>query len=488
MCCCIVGLLWYVAGIGDAIIYRERMQEGSDAVAFSAAVLHARGMNLIVLLNLVMALVLAIRVAMKVIQVLLVVVGAVLCCIPWTAALGVTCFNVANSVQNLINNSRDAIDNTLKGIATAQRGIAKVVPPAAIVGSYQVGDKYKPLVETSAAAGKSLTGLPVEDGSPDMLCEKAGQAMVEMISWVVPIPGAVLSPMSNMFGKVVRAGGAFFCEIGGSGGGVPDFSSDLEQGGAEGCAQEKQRLAEVAQQAATAYQSACTSYGANCQGDTPTGPTLTEAETGELSSLAADRDKEAKAFNDFDVNKCIEDSKGDSKKKFQENQDKMPKSSGGSGQKIVPQKVKEGWQNGCKDAQLLALSMGNRQLLNDAPPRVKLGAWKSNVNITTPESSRFDLAQSEFFFDCGGSWGGDDCNGPRGDDAEAMWRFHWRARLRRFNGPFTPGMQQMMEGLAGIDAVRQVLPQVARANSFSAQNAIIASELARAVEDGVIIH
>src|SRR5688500_18521132 len=52
MCACMVGALWYLAGIGSAIIYRERMQEGVDAVAFSGAVLHARGMNLIVLLNL----------------------------------------------------------------------------------------------------------------------------------------------------------------------------------------------------------------------------------------------------------------------------------------------------------------------------------------------------------------------------------------------------------------------------------------------------
>src|SRR5258708_13522805 len=65
MCSCIVGLLWYIAGIGDAIVYRERMQEAADAVAFSGATLHARGMNLIVLINLLMACVLAVRVALK---------------------------------------------------------------------------------------------------------------------------------------------------------------------------------------------------------------------------------------------------------------------------------------------------------------------------------------------------------------------------------------------------------------------------------------
>src|SRR4051812_41998505 len=71
MCCIIVGALWYVAGIGDAIVLRERSQEIADAGAFSGATLHARGMNLIVLLNLVMACILGIRVALKAIQLVL---------------------------------------------------------------------------------------------------------------------------------------------------------------------------------------------------------------------------------------------------------------------------------------------------------------------------------------------------------------------------------------------------------------------------------
>src|SRR5688572_6404862 len=77
MAACIAGMLWYLAGIGDAIIYRQRMQEASDAAAFSAAVLHARGMNLIVLLNLIMACVLGVRVTLRAIQAGLFVAGTI---------------------------------------------------------------------------------------------------------------------------------------------------------------------------------------------------------------------------------------------------------------------------------------------------------------------------------------------------------------------------------------------------------------------------
>ncbi len=52
--CFLASALWYVIGVGDAVLFRDRMQEAADAVAFSAAVVHARGMNFIVVCNLLM--------------------------------------------------------------------------------------------------------------------------------------------------------------------------------------------------------------------------------------------------------------------------------------------------------------------------------------------------------------------------------------------------------------------------------------------------
>ena len=57
---------------GRGVCGDERgMQEAADATAFSAAVLHARGMNLLVMINLIMACVLAVRVALKVAYIVL---------------------------------------------------------------------------------------------------------------------------------------------------------------------------------------------------------------------------------------------------------------------------------------------------------------------------------------------------------------------------------------------------------------------------------
>src|SRR3954470_13072559 len=111
MCACMAGALWYVIGIGDAIVYRERLQEGADAVAFSAATLDARGMNLIVLLNLLMACVLGVRVAMKAAQSSLIVIGGICALIPGLEEFAPPCFEMAEQLQTAIVDSRPAIND-----------------------------------------------------------------------------------------------------------------------------------------------------------------------------------------------------------------------------------------------------------------------------------------------------------------------------------------------------------------------------------------
>ncbi len=50
----VVGMIYYVWGLGGTIIYRERMQDAVDAGAFGASVYAAAGMNLIAFLNVIM--------------------------------------------------------------------------------------------------------------------------------------------------------------------------------------------------------------------------------------------------------------------------------------------------------------------------------------------------------------------------------------------------------------------------------------------------
>ncbi len=51
----VVGMIYYVWGLGGTIIHRERMQDAADAAAFGASVFQARGMNIIAMLNVLMS-------------------------------------------------------------------------------------------------------------------------------------------------------------------------------------------------------------------------------------------------------------------------------------------------------------------------------------------------------------------------------------------------------------------------------------------------
>src|SRR6476659_1252138 len=63
----LVGFMYYLIGIGETVAYRERTQDAADAGAWAAAVTHAHGMNAIVMINMIMAALVAVLLAIKII-------------------------------------------------------------------------------------------------------------------------------------------------------------------------------------------------------------------------------------------------------------------------------------------------------------------------------------------------------------------------------------------------------------------------------------
>lgn len=492
MCACMVGMLWYLAGIGDAIVYRERMQAGADAAAFSGAVLHARGMNLIVLLNIIMACILGIRVALKVVATVLFVVGAILTAIPFPVpiALGNIALQVGRATDQAARALKQPIDSSIKALNAVQEGIARVVPPASIAGSYQVGERYGPIVRSSAA-GSPLSvrdGLPVVDGSEDKLCEMAGRAFGAILTWKSPIPSSLAGEVEGMLGKAVRAGGAYFCEIG-SGGSPPDFSEELNAGAERGCNDKRGALEEELREADAQYRDACTRHGANCDGSEETG--LTVDQQAELGRLLSARDAKERELRDFDRDRCIEEQRRAVNENLQNARADQGAAESSRGQGLNPQKVRANWHNGIDDAQVVAVAVGNEDSLNIAPRGVRAGAWQTRVDIEVPRTAQFTIAQAEFFFDCDGAWTSNSCNGPNADDSNAMWQFRWRARLRRYNTPFGASALDNLSGaLMGGEMFVRALRDVPLRSSLSVQNAALVYELGQATLDldELIIH
>lgn len=61
----LVGCIWQLAGMTEAVSFRESLEDAADAAAFQGAVLHARGMNAVAALNIVMMLLVAVIASLR---------------------------------------------------------------------------------------------------------------------------------------------------------------------------------------------------------------------------------------------------------------------------------------------------------------------------------------------------------------------------------------------------------------------------------------
>ena len=233
----ISGFMFWVIGIGDAIVYRERMQDAADAGAFSAAVVHARGMNIIVLINLIMAAALAILIALKLLQTI--IIGAMAVC----AALAFVTFGATLAAippLQIANRAVHTAHETLKGpIYTLLRfghttaGLVRdAMPTAATARSIDVAiSGYRPQVVFGATIPLGPgRHLPTEDDDFGRLCEEGGEVVTDVVMWPLDpiIPDAVEGWLSRATGRLTRTFSAWFCGQPGSGSSPPSFSEEVE--------------------------------------------------------------------------------------------------------------------------------------------------------------------------------------------------------------------------------------------------------------------
>jgi hypothetical protein len=389
MCTLLVGILWFVIGIGDVVVARERAQGASDAAAFSAAVIHARGMNFLVLVNLVMAAILAVRVMLKLLQVVLIgatVAFAALALVPgfqeFAAAAG-EAGTAAEQVSVLVDRTRQPINEALQTLNTTEHAIAATTGGVATaVVAVDVVPKYRPLVTAGVATpgnplakpASLLGALPVEDSDGDKLCKEAGDAFGGLIQAFfdqlgLNALGAVSDKLLGFMGPIAASAPSFFCELGTGDRSVPGSALD----GIKNRAQE------------------------SCQG-------------------AEDSDKCLSDFNDaLDGGSPA---------------DPIPSAPGASGNEKsrVSLRVKGDFVNGGPSAQLFSV------LTLDSARVGRSGAGGLRVATFGRDSvNELDLglafAQAEFFYDCDDVWTAASCNAGE----EALWNFRWRARLRRAN-------------------------------------------------------
>jgi hypothetical protein len=207
----VTGFLYYIIGIGNTIIFRERMQDAADAVAFSGAVMHARGMNLIAMINIVMALLVSILFAMRLVQYALFAAAFfTLWAPPLSAALG----NAGNVVRNFANTYENSVVQPALRLGHSAQDVIRTTWPylaqTRVVVTTLAGT-YQPPVTAGFIHPMIDHPLPVRPVNIHSTCIHAADPISRFITFPVQfIPG--ISQFASWITRMLdEAMALFFC-------------------------------------------------------------------------------------------------------------------------------------------------------------------------------------------------------------------------------------------------------------------------------------
>lgn len=387
----LVGSLWFIIGFGDAMLYRERMQDGADAVAFAAAVYHARGMNIIAMINLIMAAILAVLVALKIAHLLLTItkiISCIICAIPygqWACPICSASQTADQYVQQAINFMEKFCDTVLPALSKTQKVVAITMPWIAEARAVAVSQNYSKPVQGGVILSSSLVpsgdrlGLPVQEDTFKELCRRAGMIVGEVVMAPFSVFGVSTKWASGLVGGLVSSFPGYFC--GDSGGGSGGLNTGTNYGG------------DAAYKICTAKKEAF--------------------------------DKKYKGKKKFNMGECLKDEKKNANEQLGQNPGGS-KMSGDSSNK-TPKKVFESAKNGNDYFQIWSVVWGDQTRMKDSEKGVGIAAWNKAKPKDPPIWTKVGFAQAEYYYDGAGSWDG--------LKEDAMWNMRWRARLRRVRPP-----------------------------------------------------
>lgn len=188
----LVGMIYYVWGVGDAVMHRERMQDASDTAAFGAAVIHARGMNMLALLNMIMAALAFVAATMATIASMIgyaFAAASLMCslCSPWCGWCCAQCpIAFRHGVEyRSASSTADSTESVIETLMTAVNGYAAGirigVPLAAQAKVVGYGtDAYAPVTELGLMLPLpgARSELPAQDDETNWPCDE------KVLPWV----------------------------------------------------------------------------------------------------------------------------------------------------------------------------------------------------------------------------------------------------------------------------------------------------------------
>jgi hypothetical protein len=461
----LVGALWYVASVGDAIVFRERMQDAADATAFEDAVWHARGMNAVAMLNIVMALVLAVLVALRVVELLcaaylaLTVIVCVaagffpifgVACAPLKAFAG-TVQSALDRVVNLDNKIAPKIMEVLLTLNKAEEVVAAAAPILATVESSANNSIFyqSPI---DATVGLSLSLVPpaldnkIQGGDDPVEDTGAGgnQFPVRMGTLTPGKTGDIGERPSGTDSLPVAEDGFYrLCQHAGAF--IPNQLGQLAaRAGASELASGINLFADVLGDVAGSIPSlACTPWNKTAlEGrlDQAVKTRCAQEKADYIKAHSDDGGAVSPPYTDKMAHNCTQKNKG----KLEDN---VPSTS-----TCKPAKVWDISKNGSVFMQTWSVAIAGGPpmqdhddkglIVADHGSRTHLVESASTGTLLDADTTNVGFAEAEYYFDCPGSWSGHwsipfsqgyNVDGSCKDNA--MWRLGWTARMRRVWSP-----------------------------------------------------
>ncbi len=405
----LAGALFYIIGTGDAIIYRQRVQDAADAISYTSAGLHARGMNIIVLINLVMAALLAVLIMMRMLIVMLGIAIALcgvciaagpFCPVVWLCApIEEPMINLEQRLVDAASKYEKVLNVALPVLSKLELVVSLATPYVGAYKGYKAADKYGPVVTSGFALSPSMVpttkrlGLPVQEMEFKKFCKKSAELAVhEGFGWIKP--ELIAQALEKFAGFIAGGFSSFFCGDGGSEG--PNIEetikNDTKKMIKDTCDQQKDDCIKNKENSKSKY---CDDLGS-------IGVSFNSANCITQTTKEVDEKKKKGGFED--VGSGLDTSE--------------------KGWAKTPKELWVGAEHGGFWFAVWGVSFGDEAW----PRRMDKGvAVAASTGMPQPKTEwgNFRLAQSEFYFDHTGKW-----NDVKDD---AMWKMWWRARMRRIS-------------------------------------------------------
>ena len=382
MAATLVGMIWYSIGTGDAIIYRERLQDASDASSYAAAVYHARGMNIIAMFNIIMAAIIAVLIVFRI----LMVFGTILKALAWIPYIGAALAAAGNVIYTFSSKAADIgqkiADKVIPMLNLAQKAIKIAMPIAAEVKAVFVAKDFKKPVKFGLAIMPTLIqGLPVEEDEKSRICDKAAGYVANLVTGFLK-PDIIQKFVAKLIKGLITSFGAFFCgdsksiDLGNVGADIAkeQCGEKKKANNAKKSCQDRQTQCQSNYQADMAVakdQAAKNAAASNLTNCNQSGDCSNEQNRPGFRPKLDDGTlgKEQPYEENFNEEKC----KQDSAKEINQTANQAAK--GGKSADGKPHRVKRSIENGYTPMQIYSISFGDMKVTENAKGGINVANW-----------------------------------------------------------------------------------------------------------------